>query len=149
VLKNNRSRLGVQGRRGRPMGYRLSEASKRAISEAKKGQKHKKLTKEKISRSLSLYFKIKHPLSEDLVLTYYKYVDAAGYKWLKDNIRKLDESRDILTKHTMKSRSQIEISYGVDIEEMFGHSITPEFLLICKEEHEEALRLGVSYDEEM
>lgn len=142
-MKNNRNRLGVQGRKGRPLGFRLSAASKRAISEAKKGQKHKKLTKEKISRSLSLYFKLKHPLSEDLVCTYFKYLDADAYKWLKDHISQLDESKDILTKRTIRNRTQIEIAYGVEIEEMFGHNITPEFLLICKEDHEEALRMEV------
>jgi len=146
-LKNNRNKLGVQGRKGRPMGYRLSEASKRAISESKKGQKHKKLTKEKISRSLSLYFKLRHPFSEDMIRTYFNYVDAESFKWLRDHIAQLDESKDILTKHSMKSRSQIEIAYGVEIEEVFGHQVTPEFLLICKEEHEAAICMEIGYEE--
>lgn len=124
--------------KGRPVGYRLSEASKRAISESKKGHKHKKFTKEKISRTLSLYFKRKHPLSEDFIRTYYKLNGTDAYKWLKDNINNIDYSEDILTKHTIKNRSQIEITYGGDIEELFGHNITPEFLLICKEDYEEA-----------
>ena len=37
--------------KGRPIGYKLSEASKRAISESKKGQRHKESTKVKISKN--------------------------------------------------------------------------------------------------
>ena len=148
-MKNNRNKLGVQGRKGRPIGYRLSIASRRAISESKKGHKHKKLTREKSSRALSLHFKNRHPLSEDITLMYFNHIDEDGCKWLKDNIRLIDESQDILTKHIIKSRTQVEIAYGVDIEELFGHNITPEFLLICKEDYEEDIRNGVNYDEEM
>ncbi len=36
------------GRRGRPAGFRLSEESKQAIREAKKGQRHRQETKDKI-----------------------------------------------------------------------------------------------------
>ena len=43
--------------RGRPLGFRLSEESKRAISDSKKGQKHSELTKDKISKTLISYFK--------------------------------------------------------------------------------------------
>lgn len=147
-MRNNRNRLGVQGRKGRPTGYRLSFASKRIISESKKGQKHKKLTKDKISRSLSLYFKLQHPLSEDLIRTYFRVVDADAYKWLKQHITQIDQSKDVLTKHAIATKSQTELLYGVEIEEMFGHQITPEFLLICKEEYE-AQKLSGDLDEDL
>ena len=58
------------GRRGRPVGFRLSEASKRAIAESKRGQRHRQETKDKISDSLIIYFKQKNPLSEELTNMY-------------------------------------------------------------------------------
>ena len=58
------------GRRGRPIGYRLSEESKRAISESKKGQVHKQATKDKISRSLIVYFRKKNPVSVGMINYY-------------------------------------------------------------------------------
>jgi hypothetical protein len=39
--------------RGRPLGFRLSETSKQAISDSKKGQHHSESTKEKISKALT------------------------------------------------------------------------------------------------
>lgn len=42
--------------RGRPKGYKLSEDSKKQISETKTGQKHTLKTKKKIAKSIRAYF---------------------------------------------------------------------------------------------
>jgi hypothetical protein len=43
-------------KRGRPLGFKLSEESKQKISESKTGQLHSEETKEKISHSVAAYF---------------------------------------------------------------------------------------------
>ena len=125
-----------QGRKGRPMGFRLSEASKRAISEAKKGQKHKETTKNKISRSLQNYFRRKNPLSEEIISTYCRISDDVMYEWMYKVADELDDSRDVLTQRAMFNKLRIEISYGHNIEEIFSHAMTPELLLMAKEAFE-------------
>ena len=124
------------GRKGRPIGFRLSEASKRAISEAKKGQKHKEATKNKISKSLINYFKRKNPLSEEILNTYCRSDDDVLCNWMYEIESDLDISNDILTQRTIRNRLRIEISYGHNIEEVFSHKITPELLLMFKQEAE-------------
>jgi len=126
-----------QGRKGRPIGFRLSEASKRAISEAKKGQKHKETTKNKISRSLQTYFRKKNPLSEELINTYCRVSDDLMCDWISEISDDLDDCRDVLTQRAMYNKLRIEISYGYNIEEIFSHSMTPELLLMVKEFVEE------------
>jgi len=124
----------MRGRKGRPMGFKLTEASKRAISEAKKGQKHKEATKDKISKSLQHYFKRKYPLSEELVNTYGRPDDDELCQWFYDVSDDLDDLCDVLTSKSMYNKLRIEISYGNNIEEIFSHSITPELLLMFKQE---------------
>ena len=123
----------VKGKKGRPIGYRLSEASKRAISEAKRGQKHKESTKSKISKSLKNYFRRKHPLSDEIANNYCRMSDDIICGWLYDVSADLDECVDILTQRTLYNKLKIEISYGNNIEDIFSHSITPEVLLMYKE----------------
>ena len=125
-----------QGRKGRPTGFRLSEASKRLISESKKGQKHKELTKNKISRSLHNYFRRKSPLSEEIITTYCRVSDDAMCEWMCEVAEELDNSRDVLTQRAMFNKFRLEISYGHNIEEIFSHSMTPEMLLMAKQTFE-------------
>ena len=121
------------GRKGRPIGFKLSEASKRAISEAKKGQKHKESTKDKISKSLRNYFRKKNPLSEEIVNTYCRVSNDEMCQWIRESSKDLDEVRDVLTSKAMYNKLRIEISYGHNIEEIFSHSMTPELLLMFKQ----------------
>jgi len=125
------------GKRGRPLGFRLSEESKIAISLSKIGHHHSKSTKDKISRSLLLYFRRLNPLSKEL-LNYYKKRCEEGQQWeegvdwvntVKDDI---DMSESILTLRDLRNKAKIEDKTGRDIE-AFGHSITPELLLMFKE----------------
>ncbi|MCK4526430.1 hypothetical protein KAW18_03595 [candidate division WOR-3 bacterium] len=124
------------GKRGRPLGFRLSDDSKRSISQSKLGQKHKEITKDKISRSLLMYFRRKNPLSEELIDRYYNIEDVVLCDWICKIQDTLDASMDILTERSMKNKTRIEIVCGHNIES-FGHSITPELLVLFKEFCEE------------
>lgn len=130
-------------RRGRPLGYRLSEESKRAISESKKGQRHKQSTKDKISRTLLLYFRKLNPLSEEIINTYCRVDDDEACGWMNGVADAIDETEDILTDRFMKNIRKTEIAYGHNIE-YFSHAMTPERILILKELCEEQ---GVDVDE--
>jgi hypothetical protein len=124
--------MAKQGRRGRPLGFKLSEESKRAISESKKGQKHKQETKEKISKSLIIHFRNKNPLSEELTNMYCRFGDDELCGWMTDNSEELDSYDDVLTLKTLRNARRIEISIGVNIE-YFSHEITPELICLFKE----------------
>jgi len=123
-------------KRGRPLGYRLSEESKRAISESKKGQRHKQSTKDKISKTLMLYFRRLNPLSEELINTYCRADDDESCGWMNGVAEDIDEFDDILTDRFMRNIRKTEISYGHNIE-YFSHTMTPERILLLKEFCEE------------
>ena len=124
------------GRRGRPLGFRLSEGSKRAISQSKLGQRHRKDTKDKISNSLIMYFRMKHPLSEEIINKYCRVSNDVLCKWVIESQEALNFSTSILTDRSIRNKNRIELSCGTNIE-LFGHSITPELLLMFKESCEE------------
>ena len=120
------------GRRGRPLGFRLSEASKRAISMSKTGQKHKPETREKISRSLILYFRKKNPLSEEITNRYCRFGDDELCGWICKVQERLDSSMNILTEKSLRNKGKIEITCGGNIE-FFSHNLTPETIVMFKE----------------
>ena len=124
-----------QGRRGRPLGFKLSEASKRAISESKRGQRHKQTTKEKISRSLIRHFKSMNPLSEELTNMYCDFEDGDNEvcRWMANNEDNLDSIDDVMTLKSLRNANRIEIAAGYTIE-FFSHEITPELLVLFIEE---------------
>jgi hypothetical protein len=122
-----------RGRRGRPLGFRLSEESKRAISESKMGQRHREETKNKISRSLIIHFRMQHPLSEEL-MSIYKRVDDGGVidEWINSVKMDLDMCDDVMTIRALRNAGRIEIPVGSNIE-YFSHEVTPELLVLFKE----------------
>lgn len=134
-----------QGRRGRPLGFKLSEASKRAISESKKGQQHKQVTKEKISRSLIRHFRAQNPLSEELTNMYCDFEDGDNEvcRWMATNEEVIDSIDDVMTLKSLRNANRIEITAGYTIE-FFSHEITPELLILFIERCEE---LGVDPDD--
>ena len=124
---------GNSGKRGRPLGFKLSEESKKKISESKEGQRHKEETKAKISRSLYIYFRNRNPLSEEIINKYCKYnEDDDLCDWVFSVKDKLDKINDVITDRALYNRGRTEITYGHNIEG-FGHSFTPEFILLFKE----------------
>lgn len=125
-----------QGRRGRPLGFKLSEESKRAISESKKGQRHKQTTRDKISKSLIIHFKSKFPLSEELTNMYCRFENEEVESWVIENTEDLNLSDDIMTIKTLRNARRIELSWGNNIE-FFAHELTPELIVLFKEVCEE------------
>ena len=119
-------------RRGRPLGFKLSEESKRAISESKKGQRHKQETKDKISRTLMLYFRKQHPVSQEIIGRYCRADNDELCKWANDVSEELDTFEDVKTERAMNNIRKTEIVYGQNIE-YFSHNLTPETILIIKE----------------
>jgi len=119
-------------KRGRPIGFRLSEISKRQISISKKGQKHKQETKNKISKSLLVYFKRKNPLSEEIINSYCRTSDDEVCGWAYSVQENLDNLDDVKTERTLYNDSKRELAFGDNIE-CFGHELTPELLLMLSE----------------
>jgi len=124
------------GKRGRPVGYELSEESKKAISLSKTGQRHKQETRDKISKSLILYFRKKNPISVEMVNRYRKSLDDAACEWINSYGDELDTVTDVITEKAIRSKCKIEITCGHNIE-YFSHNITPELIIIFKEYCEE------------
>ena len=123
------------GKRGRPLGFRLSESSKRAISVSKMGQRHKPETRDRISKSLLMYFRKKNPISEEITNRYCRFDDDELCDWVTDNQDELDSSANVLTEKAMSNKGKIEISCGSNIE-FFSHSVTPEYIVIIKDLYE-------------
>jgi len=121
------------GRRGRPVGFRLSESSRRAISESKRGQHHKQETKDKISDSLIIFFKKQNPLSEELTNMYCNFdEDGLVCEWMVDNEERLDSIEDVMTLKSLRNANRIEITVGANIE-YFSHNVTPEMQVLFME----------------
>jgi len=132
------------GRRGRPIGFKLSEASKRAISESKRGQRHRQATKDKISSSLICYFRNKHPLSEELTNMYCNFEEGGEVcEWMAHNEDNLDMIEDVMTLKSLRNANRIELTVGPNIE-YFSHEVTPELLVLFMETCEE---LGLNPDD--
>ncbi|MFA7247843.1 MAG: NUMOD3 domain-containing DNA-binding protein [Dehalococcoidia bacterium] len=123
---------GFKRRRGRPQGHLLSDTTKNKIRVSRIGRIHSNETKNKISRSLSLYFKRRSPISESFESEYSGFPKEA-VNWIRNNRYELDATDDIISNKKISYINQSEISYGNDIEK-FYHLTTPEFLLLLKEE---------------
>lgn len=120
------------GKRGRPTGFRLSEESKQAIRESKKGQRHRQETKDKISKSLVIYFRRKRPLSEEMSNTYSRFNNDMLCEWVLEASDAIDEIDDVLTDRVMRNKNRIELTCGHNIE-LFSHDLNPEVLCLFKE----------------
>jgi hypothetical protein len=120
-------------RRGRPFGHKLDNDTKDKIRQHRLGTHHNQETKDKISKSLSEFFKKRDSFSRSINQEYSE-VSAEATEWIDENSDELDKVTDILTERRLMYSRQLEISLGHEIEVLFGHSATPEFLLLLKEE---------------
>lgn len=122
----------TKGSRGRPIGYRMCEESKKAIASSKQGQFHKQETKDKISHSLIIYFKQFNSLADEVVNTYCRADDDKICGWANGAREELELVDDVMTEKSMYNIRRKEICCGHDIEH-FSHGVTPEFIVILKE----------------
>jgi len=120
--------------RGRPFGHRLSDCTKEKIRQSRIGKKHSEATKNKISRSLLIYFRKKNSLAESIEHEY-SYISEEATDWISENREEIDAKLDssVLTDKRMYYMNQIELNFGSEIEYLFGHNMTPEFLVMIKE----------------
>lgn len=117
---------------GRPFGHKLSDKTKDKIRNKRLGTHHTQETKDKISRSLSEYFGKRDSLSASLEHEY-SYVSDEAVEWVCNNKEAIDESEYVITEKRLSYLKQMELCMGSDIEYLFGHNSTPEFLLLLKE----------------
>ena len=122
-----------QGRRGRPLGFRLSSETKEKIRQKRTGTLHTEETKNKISKSLSAYFRKKDPLTNTLEYDY-RFSSSEVCGWIGTHSNSINSCDDVLTNKRIIYLSQIEQAFGEDIERFFSHNMTPEFILLLKEE---------------
>lgn len=137
-----------QGRRGRPLGFKLSEESKRAIRESKRGQKHRQETRDKISKSLLIYFRRQDPLSEEITNMYCRIDDDELCGWVYEVAEELDSFDDIMTIKSLRNARRIEMPVGPSIE-YFSHEITPELLALFREVCEEMEKDPMSFFDDL
>ena len=123
----------ISNKRGRPFGHRLSEKTKDKIRDGRLGTHHSKETKDKISRSLIAYFKKRDSLAASIEHEY-SYLSEEAADWVYNNRDVIDKTECVMTEKRLSYLSQLELCLGSDIEKLFGHNTTPEFLLLLKEE---------------
>lgn len=107
--------------RGRPLGFRLSDVSKQAISDSKKGQHHSESTKDKISKTLMQYFRNMYPLSDELYLQYKQEIKNSEEvrRWFNKIKTEYDATTNICTERSLNSKRyrEISIEYNISVEE--------------------------------
>ena len=130
--------MGTGGKPGRPVGYVVSDKTKMLIGKSKVGRSCSQQTRDKISAGLIKYFKKLNPLSDEMLKKYGKLdVDGEILKFIAKNAETLDSFDNILTERKLRN-----IAYYEDEIKDWGYTcvpdtITPELLIILKEEVED------------
>jgi hypothetical protein len=137
--------------RGRPLGFKLSAESKKAISNSEKGQRHSEATKEKISRTLISYFRNMYPLSSELYEEYQKEIDSSidNKEWFDKISALFDETNNIYTERSLNSKRfrEISIEYNISMEDnphLVNRMSDPEDICELKQQCED---LGLNFAE--
>jgi len=125
--------LKKQNSRGRPLGFKLSDESKDKIRQKRLGTTHTIETKDKISESLAKYFKDRDLLTTSLENDY-RFANKEVQEWINTHDDVLNSCSEVLTNKRLGYVTKIEYPVGSNIDSFFGHSITPEFILMLKEE---------------
>ncbi len=122
-------------RRGRPLGYELSNISKDKIRHSRLGKCHTIETRNKISRSLIKYFKERDSIAVGLEREYRCFPIEAG-EWIMQKASEIDETKSVISGKRLSYLNQMELCFGSEIEN-FCHFTTPEFILLLKEQLKE------------
>lgn len=122
----------ITRKRGRPRGYKLSEKSKHKIRLKRLGTHHTLETRNKISRSLKAYFRRRDSLSKS-IKDEYLYISDEAVDWIIDNKDEIDSTENVMSMRRLNNLQQLELYLGSEIEDLFGHQMTPEFLILVKE----------------
>jgi len=122
----------ITRKRGRPRGYKLSEESKHKIRLKRLGTHHTLETRNKISRSLKAYFRRRDSLSKS-IKDEYLYISDEAVDWIIDNKDEIDSTENVMSMRRLNNLQQLELYFGSEIEDLFGHQMTPEFLILVKE----------------
>jgi hypothetical protein len=106
----------VRGR-GRPLGFKLSDFSKKSISDSKKGQHHSESTKEKISKTLTQYFRTMYPLSDELYEQYKSEIKNSDeiQAWFYHIQEDYNSTTDVFTERSLNSKRFREISIELNM----------------------------------
>ncbi len=99
---------------------------------SKTGQYHRPETRDKISRSLVMYFRRKNPISEEITNQYCRSDNDEMCEWIQEVGEELDSSMNIMTEKAIRNKCKVEITCGGNIE-YFSHNVTPELILLFKE----------------
>jgi len=122
----------ITRKRGRPLGYKLSEESKNKIRLKRLGTHHTIETRNKISKSLRAYFRRRDSLSRS-IKNEYLYISDEAVDWIVDNQSDIDSTENVMSIRRLDNLRQLELYFGSEIEDLFGHQMTPEFLVLVKE----------------
>lgn len=126
--------LNKRSKKGRPANYKVSEQTKKKISESKTGLNHTIEARENIAVGVKEYYKGKYPISADLA---YVYGDSFS-DWIEDNADEINEDDSVLTYSRLRTVSRTETPVGGAIEWLAVENVTPELLVLWKEAMEEA-----------
>jgi len=102
----------LKKKRGRPLGFKLSDESKQAISSSKLGHIHSNNTKDKISGSLVKFYKDKYPLSSEMLEFYHRYYGEAVASWIAKNFDALDNMEDVVTDRAIHNFKRRELEFN-------------------------------------
>jgi hypothetical protein len=105
-------------KRGRPIGFKLSDESKAAISRAKTGGRLSEETKEKISNTLINYFKKLHPLSKDIYESYKDIIDSDSKitEWYENAVEVLNSYSNVATERSLNAKRMRELTIELNID---------------------------------
>jgi hypothetical protein len=118
----------------RKAGFKHSEETKEKIRASRKGKTHNRETKEKISASLYEASRKKHTLSKELTFTYGRAKKGELKAWISKHKNELNSYGDVLSSRKIYNINKVyEVPCGEYIEVLFGHSVTPELLLMYKQ----------------
>lgn len=125
--------------RGRPIGMKLSDESKQKISNGRMGCEHTMETKDKISESVSKYWR---DLDSDVVGMLKQYEDdPEAYQWLLDHKDEIDDDPTFYSEQKRRNKRKLEVPGHIPsyFDNLRINDLTPETLVIMKDLDEKGL----------